>query len=275
MKRADCGLIVLALLAALGTSLFVNRVVFPAEWLVPLSRTTAGLIQPTLVVNFVGLAITFAIMVGIGRLRLRDLGLRREAVLPGIGWTVAYWLVLQLVLVAVGLVLGGTAVNPDWGARPMAELVGSLIAQLFGNALHEEVLFRGLLMIQLFLLLAKSNRSRRAAMAWAVVLTSVYFAFTHVPSVLRHDYVLAFELPRLFVAGITFALLYVYSGNLLFVVGVHGVGNWSMPLVETATDEGMIAYLFRLGVVIAWSVYLLVVRRARRHSKDVVPKLME
>lgn len=81
--------------------------------------------------------------------------------------------------------------------------------------------------------------------------------------------------PRLIIAGITFALLYVYSGNLLFVVGVHGVGNWNMPLVETASDEGMIAYLFRLGVVIAWSVYLLAVRRDRRRPKDAEPRLVE
>lgn len=260
-RRAGWGLILLALLAALGMSLFVNRVVFPGDWLAPLSRSTAGLIQPTLVVNLVGLGITIAIMAGIGRLRVRDLGLRREDVLPGIGSTVAYWLVLQLVLVVVGLALGGTSLNPDWGARSVAELAGSLIAQLFGNALHEEVLFRGLLMVQLFLLLAASDRSDRSAMAWAIVLVSVYFALTHVPSVLRHDYALAFELPRLFIAGITFALLYVYSGNLLFVVGVHGVGNWNMPLIETGADEGMVAYLFRLGVVVAWSFYILLAHR--------------
>ena len=260
-RRAGGGLIILALAAALALSLFVNRVVFPAGWLSPLSHSTAGLIQPTLVVNLVGLMVTIAIMVGIGRLRVGDLGLRRGDVLPGIGWTVAYWLALQLVLVGVGLALGGVAIDPDWGTRPVAELAGSLIAQLFGNALHEEVLFRGLLMIQLFLLLAASDRSDRSAMAWAVVLVSVYFALTHLPSVLRNEYALAFELPRLFIAGITYALLYLYSGNLLFVVGVHGAGNWNMPLIETATDEGMIAYLFRLGVIVAWSLYILFAHR--------------
>ena len=256
-RRAGGGPIILVLAAALAFSLFVNRVVFPAGWLTPLSRSTAGLIQSTLVANLVGLTVTIAIMVGIGQLRLRDLGLRREDVRPGIGWTVAYWLALQLVLLVVGLTLGGMTINPDWVVRPVAEMTGSLIAQLFGNALHEEVLFRGLLMVQLFLLLATSDRSDRSAMAWAVVLVSVYFALTHVPSVLRHDSALAFELPRLFIAGITYALLYLYSGNLFFVVGVHGVGNWNMPLVDTGADEGMVAYLFRLGVVVAWSVYVL------------------
>ena len=260
-RRAGWGLILRALAAALGLGLFVNRVVFPAGWLTPLSHSTSGLLQPTLVVNLVGFAVTITIMVGIGQLRLRDLGLRREDVLPGIGWTVVYWLALQLVLVGVGLALGGVALDPDWGTRPLAEPAGSLIAQLLGSALHEEVLFRGLLLVQLFLLLATSERSDRSAMAWAVVLTSVYFALTHVPSVLRHDHALAFELPRLFIAGITYALLYLYSGNLLFVVGVHGVGNWNMPLVETGADEGMIAYLFRLGVVVAWSLYILVAHR--------------
>ena len=141
---------------------------------------------------------------------------------------------------------------------------------MFGAALHEEILYRGLLLVQLYLLLHATSARRGLAVAGAVVLSSAYFSLLHVPSLLYHGYDMAFDLPRLFVAGTLYALLYSYSGNLFFVVGVHALGNWNMSLVESGTDEGMVGFLFRIAVVLGWSA--LIVARQKDITRNTVPK---
>ena len=262
VRRGRWSLILLALAVSAASSVFVNRVVFPGDWVTPLSRATAGLVQPTLVVNAFGLAITLVIVVRIGRLRLRDLGLRADHLVPGVFGALAYWLALQLVIGAVGLALTGTlAASSVWEDHTPTLTVGALAAQLLGAALDEEVLYRGLLLVQLYLLLRASALRPTLAMGVAVALSSAYFSLMHVPSLLYHGYDMAFDLPRLFVAGALYALLYVYSGNLPFVVGVHALGNWNMPLAESGVDSGMVAFLFRMAVVALWSGLVLMRRR--------------
>jgi hypothetical protein len=119
-------------------------------------------------------------------------------------------------------------------------LLGELLGQLFGNALYEEILFRGCLLVQLALWLTpRPQRPDRRAVLLALVLSQLVFALQHIPNRLAFAAwpdaaAAAGDLAMLLVAGLFFAGVFLRTGNLLVAVGVHALGNcptllWAGP----------------------------------------------
>lgn len=192
--------------------------------------------------------------VGAG-LRPGDVGLRGEHFLPGIVGTVAFWVGVQLILLLYGVVSGAEiawAERWSWTAPPM--IAGALLAQLLGSALSEELVYRGFLIPQLEGLFRRLLPSHKISLVGAIVVSSAAFAAMHVPNLLRlgMDPGLQFLIPTF--AGIVFSLLYVFSRNLFFVVGVHSVGNWGMPLVQAGLPVDLVVFGLRIVLVIALGV---------------------
>lgn len=69
-------------------------------------------------------------------------------------------------------------INPSWAEVGVGAILGLLVAQLFGNALYEGVLFRAVLLNQLVLKL----RDRRWGFPLALVGSRTIFALLHVPN---------------------------------------------------------------------------------------------
>lgn len=131
-----------------------------------------------------------------------------------------------------------------------------LAAQLFGNALYEEVAFRGFLLPQFF------RRFRRlgpaAAFVLAPLLSQLLFALAHVPNRLWVTGLVPANLPGslipLFVLGLYFALVYLLTDNLFAVVGLHSLIN--VPMLTLVADEG--GDLYSLNALVTLSTSLLI-----------------
>lgn len=131
--------------------------------------------------------------------------------------TAGIWVAVQGNQALSTRLIGGTAAPAvRWSEWGITGVIGTLLGQLFGNALCEELVYRGFL------------------------LTQVLFATCHISSALAGgmsaiDVVL--DLIRLTVLGILLALLYVRTNNLFIVIGVHALMNAPTALVSSPTID--------------------------------------
>lgn len=261
---------VIAAVAVAASVLVIGAVAaFQYDLFTPITRATGGLINDTLVANFFLLAIiVVGIMFAWGKLGPRDVGLRREKLGTGVVMTAVLWLFAQLALLIYQVATGGMVeLNPLW-QRGATVVIGLLIAQLLGNALYEEITFRGFFLPQLYLKLDRWSDRPALRMVAAVALSITMFALIHIPNRLWTGTTLA-ELPvsLLWVAGlgVIFAAIYLRTGNLFFTVGVHALSN--APTMLFAGDSG---YTMMACAVIIAALWPLATRLGMRRSGAVV-----
>lgn len=254
-RVAGWPLLLAVVLAELALTAAINLVVFASPWLSAavfqsVRAATAGLVNATLVVNLFNMAAVLVGLLGvIGGFRARDLGLDRATLPVGLAVTAGAWLALQAIgpLVDPGAGFG----NSLWAEHGIGPVFGLLLAQLAGNALYEEALFRGFLLDQLVLKL----RDRRFGFELALVGSQATFALAHVPSRLYQGFApvaLAESVGLLFLLGLLFALVYYRTGNLWIAVGLHALSN-APTMVSAPTSAGRILVpVLMVGFVAAW-----------------------
>jgi hypothetical protein len=235
-----------------------NLVVFRSEWFLetvyrPIFVATGGLVRLTLLVNAVNvLLILVGLLMVVGGLRLHDLGLERSKLPLAAAVTAGVWAAIQVLGAAVAYVQTGTvALDPLWSTDGVGAVLGLLVAQLFGNALFEEVLYRAVLLDQLVLKL----RDRRRGFLLALVGSQAVFSLLHVPNRIYQGFpldALLVSLGMLFLMGLLFALVYHRTGNLFVAVGVHAVGNAPTMLVETPVSGNFLAIVLAVVLVAVW-----------------------
>ncbi len=238
--------------------------VFLAGWLDPLQQATGGLVTRTLVANLVLLALVLLIVVGLGGLRRTDVGLRWPQLAAGAAVTVVTWLLMQLAglvteLVTTGGSGGGTlALAPDWAQIGVLAMLGMLLGQICGNALVEEVAWRGFALPQAYGRLAQ-RAWWRAHAGWtliaALVISQTAFALIHLPSRLASglsgaDLLLDLLLPGLY--GVVLALVYLRTGNLFVAIGLHALLNTPTVLFAGGDTPAMVMLAVAALALIVW-----------------------
>lgn len=215
----------------------------------------------TLTANWVGLAVlVVGLLLLVGRLRPRDVGLVLSDRRNGLLFTIACFVLIQAGVALAASAAAVPGVVNDWvgyGARTTLSL---LVAQLFGNALLEEIAFRGFLLPQIFL---KLRRGGVAALVLAALGSQALFALAHVPNRVWVAGVAPTELPGylllLFVIGLWFASIYLLTRNLFAVVGLHALVNVPMLRPVGGGDAGLdmtmaLVYLVvSLGLAALWA----------------------
>jgi len=253
-------LVMLGVWAAMA-SMFPDRVVLIVEGslLSPLTRYVPWFLA-------MGLLWT-----AVGRLRCRDLGLTASKLCPALCWVVTTWVVSQLVLVAVHS--GDITVAGKWRDAPLDPIGYLLTAQLLGNALFEELLYRAFLIVQLTLLFERwKGWSRRAALTNAVIVGTLMFALFHVIGDWSHGEspaeIAQSQVPRL-IMGFLFAGIFLLSNNLFIAVGIHALANlqirYSSPL--HAGDSTWVAAV----IVLLPLVVLAALALRRRREASAMP----
>lgn len=220
----------------------------------------------TLTANLLGLALlVVGLLFTVGKLKPRDVGLRATDLRSGLLFTAVFFVLLQLVLLVVAQVTRAEAVG-TWTRLGLGTAAYLLLAQLIGNALYEEIAFRGFLLPQLFLHFRKLGKV--AGWAAALLLSQAVFALMHVPNRLWVTGLAPAELPGallpLFLVGIYFAALYLLTGNLFAVVGVHALNN--MPVLALVDGGGNPADGTYAAVVLSLGLLLALLWRWRRSA---------
>lgn len=245
-RRASAWVVVASLIVLVGGGILLfNSETYGQKVLAPIYKATNGLCNATLVHGVIGVALSVGVVLfGLGRLRLRDVGIRRDAIFGAVLCTVILWLIIQGITVVAGFIADGAiTTHKMWRAEGIPTVLGKFLGQLFGNALYEEIMFRGLLIVQLYFLMERALSSRpRWRMAAAIGLSQVVFAVTHIPNrVAQGSYDSVFAVfadqSMLIFMGLLFAWLYLRTRNLLIAVGIHSLVNYPPMLFASPLDQ--------------------------------------
>jgi hypothetical protein len=192
------------------------------------------------------------------KLRARDVGWRSTNLRSAIAFTIALWVAVNLGVAFFAYATGsGIALNPSWTKRGATVQFGGLFAQLFGNALYEETIYRGFLTVQAMLWLQRFGRVPALLMAVAGV--QAIFALIHVPMLLVTGNAWADIvqiLPQLYLAGLALAAVYLLTGSLFVAVGVHALADAYMLIPSDNSGlNGNFGYVYTgvgLAAAVVW-----------------------
>lgn len=238
IRRAPARVVIVFIGAHFALITIVNLIVFAGEWLRPLAAATGGLITGTLVVNLILIAtLVIGVMMLYGGQRPVDLGLIARRLPAGVMFPLGVWALAQFIHAIAGWLAHGTiALNPAWSTGATA-LIGLLLAQVLGNALFEEIAYRGFLFPQLYFQFSALRRYRWWRVSAAVAAAGAVFALSHIPNRiylgLGVDEIVP-DLLMLTVWGLLYTLIYLRTDNLFLTVGVHALGNAPTTLLTTA-----------------------------------------
>ncbi len=262
IRETRLHVIIIFIVAQIALSMLANLVFFPRGAFDGIHRVTGGLINPTLSNNLMWLLlVVMGLFFGIGKLRPGDVGLLREKVLPAVFVTLGMWILMQLILIAACLFSEGSlAWHKSWEEKGGLVVMGILLGQLLGNALYEEIAFRGFLLPQVYFKCGgmRDSLSTRHLGA-ALLISQLIFSLIHIPNRLMKGVMgapLLIDLLMLIVMGILFALLYLRTKNLLVAVGVHAILNYPTPLVAANVNEQLVVAGLMLLLLISWPIWV-------------------
>jgi membrane protease YdiL (CAAX protease family) len=242
-KRLSISVLGLAMAVYVALGLVFIFILFPSCVLKLLVAPTYGLVTATLVANLIFLAAVVGFVLSfLGDLRLSDFGLYTRDVPIALVLTISVWIVLNTIEGAWQIAANG-AVNWDgaWQRLGGTAAIGALVAQLFGNALYEEIFFRGVLLRQIYWRLGSetTHLQKFKKLAIALAISQSLFALIHLPILLSGGASLIAalaQLPAIFTAGAALAVLYARSDNLALCVGIHSLANEPTLLVADCFD---------------------------------------
>ncbi|MSR61267.1 MAG: CPBP family intramembrane metalloprotease [Planctomycetes bacterium] len=213
----------------LVSSVFITDSRF-GRLLAEVSSTTHGWIAEQLVYPLLALGLMWLVFLRDG-LRWKDLGWNLPDLVGAMIVTVLLWVFVQASVWMAGIAEGRpVALHFAWRGQEGAPLAG-FGAQLFGNALTEETLFRGYVLPQVFLRIARVA-SANVALVVAFLGITAFAALLHVP-VLVHEggltgEALASVLSWTAMFEAVLALVFLVTRNLFVRVGLHASWN-AMP----------------------------------------------
>lgn len=267
--RVSLGSLILALVVEKSAVAFFQLLAFrdPGRWFPPmrwLGHATGGIVDGTLVAGVTLQAIVVVgLLFGVARLRPRDVGVDLRRLWPAVGFLIAAWAAIQLLLVLI-LPLCGQRIGlgAHWTAAGWRGAVGEWLGQLLGNCPYEEVFFRGFLLPQCGLLAMRwMPRARpRSLVAAALVLSQALFAVGHVFFNLHLPQGQWLLLAQ-FVFGIVFALVYLRTGNLFLAMALHVLTNNPAPLLEDSLPGPGASGSIVMAGILVWLVSLAWARR--------------
>ena len=286
LTEAPWSVVVLAVAVDAVLLVIANLIILPFfQSSFPVERFTAGLIQPTLI--FSAMRFLLAVVgVGIvaGGLRARDVGLDGDKLSNGALMVFGLWTVMQLVGMLPRLISSGeVALSPIWTPEKLPLIAGELIAQLFGNAFVEEVLFRGFLLTQVTLMLNERISSRGWRVTATVLISQLIFALSHIPQRIVSGYSLAAlgpNLIQLWLVGIVFAVLYLRTENVFIAVGVHTLVNAPVTILSMPSEAVAVflPLILALVLIAVWEPLVGLIERrgdAVQQSPNAVNQLMQ
>ncbi|MCP4838750.1 MAG: CPBP family intramembrane metalloprotease [Planctomycetes bacterium] len=262
VRPAPLWFLVLAIVVYMVLSYLVNLVVSPSELLPSLPAATGYVIAPTFLNYIPPFIIMGLLLVLVGRLRCNDLGLIRQRFLPAVAWVLCTWIAAQLFFLLTHL--GDVSLDPVWDGQIVRTISTTVTGQMLGNALYEEVFWRAFVISQVVLLLVHRMKwTFGKSLAWAIILSSILFAVSHLPHDFAHDLsgqkIFGLQVARL-AGGLAFAGIFLLSNNIFIVIGIHSLSNYSLSLFEGSNSELTQAFITLAPLLV---LVILAIRRRR------------
>jgi len=235
VKPVATWILIVAILFQYAWSPFAHFVLFPSGVLQAISGFTWGILHQTFLAYVIMALITGFFVCYLGGLRAKDFAIIKNKLLPAIGYIIAAWLLIQITPLLAG---HSFEIQASWSedgfiARKFSRFFSS---QLFGNALYEELFYRGLLISQ-FALLFRKKCSMTVAIILAVISSSIIFALGHIPHRIVNGLPLAGSIARVFFYGLVFASFFLLTKNIFATAGLHALWNASPNLFEHSVNR--------------------------------------
>jgi uncharacterized protein len=257
-KRASTSALVLFLLANIVLLTLVNYG-FTLGWFGWLEAPTNGLIQATLLASLLlGLVVVGGVIFAYARLAPADVGLDWPRLRAGALYTLGLWTLTQVICGLAGVIAtGGLQINTNWTEAGASFIIGALLAQLCGNALVEEIGWRGFLLPQVFLRLGgNAGPAPRQNLLLAVLGVQFLFALIHIPNRLLTENMtipeMLVSLVYVFILGMFFACIYLRTRNLFLAIGIHALFNTPTVLFASVLPSQAILGALTILMLVAW-----------------------
>ncbi len=256
--------------------LFVATDRFLVRIFLPLQEGTSGLINLTFLNYFVlFIVIVGGLLFGVAKLKPGDVGLRLSDLLPGIVVTALVWITIQLVALVLNLAaFGHVTVDRVWlvPGGPTSMLGTILFGQLLGNALFEEITWRGFMLPQCYFKLTGLQKRARTRIVIALLISQLLFALYHIPIQLSNGespLQLPLALLPILLIGLLLALVYLRTGNLFLAVGLHALNDsptvlFSPTFLSNDLLGLIIVCVFALLLLLFWPLFTR--RRLQPHA---------
>jgi hypothetical protein len=259
IKAAAWWSIALFLVSVIVLSIFINQGIFAAGLLnavfVPIIDATRAFLNITFLANLLNLVlIVGGLFFLIFRLKPSDVGLRWEQIPVAVVVTLAVWGVTQLIVLVAELVTTGRLTpHPVWSGMGTLGALGLLVGQMFGNALFEEIAYRGFLMAQFYLKLERFGERQRLAMAvlGALLIFTLLHIFNRLAVGVNNESLLM-DLLIIFWWGLFLSAIYLYTQNLWIAVGIHALINTPTLLFNVSFMPQVAVAAAALLVLAGW-----------------------
>lgn len=279
IRSARRGTLLLFLITHILLVAVVNLMLFANGVFHPLAASTGGLLTGTLIVGLVMIGLLICgVCLRWGRLRPYDIGGIPAHLRTGVVFTLALWAAAQVVHLSAGWAArGAVMLAPSVETQGIGALLGILIGQLFGNALFEELAYRGFLFPQLYLRIHGSGERPWLRFVITLLISQALFALVHIPNRLYIGMSLAEIAPDLAMLigwGALFTLVYLRTDNLFIVTGIHALGNApttvfaSIPSLQGASSSLLIYALAVLAIFVLPALLRQFERPAQVYTPD-------
>ncbi len=241
-------LILFALLLPFVT--FLGNYLFKNNFFEPISLATNELVNWVLIAN-VTLIIIFSFFIFyIGKHDLQSIRISKQKVKTALKLVFLIWFISQVVAIIYTYFTKGELIL----MQNVNKSTGNLIGQLLGNALFEEMIYRGIFFLQLYLIF-RTNRSNKISLILAIIISQMFFALIHIPNrlLIHHVENLFTDLIMLFIIGIIFSLILIKTDNLAYLIGVHCLINEPFNLIETSFPTILVISLLTIIITLLWN----------------------
>ena len=235
--------------------------------IIAISRATAGLLAPTLLISPVVFVPMWLILGKWGGLGLKDFDLDWSKIGTGLAATASFWGIMQLVQVGLAVRSGRSIeLHGSLAVPGVTFVLGRLVGQLFANALFEEMVFRRFAISQLM------GYWERLKPAWfrlilVVIVTQFFFWAFHFPLVLSRGMPVSELISKtdiILTGGFIVTWIYFQTRNLFICIGYHALSNAPAPLVAESTNAFGLVRESAIGLLLLHLAWLLIFRRKDR-----------
>jgi hypothetical protein len=216
-------------------------------------KSSDGIIRGDLLINFYLFSIV-VVSSTLSGLSLSDIGLSLKDIEHGVLITSVYFILFNVIAIILSIVFHkDILIEYDSIKQNANSVIGGAISQFFGNALFEEVFWRGFLLVQLTKVFHKITKKTILALAVSAIIGSVIFAYGHSHGTGFQG--LGMERSfALIVSGISFCVMYLLFNNIFSIIGIHAITNISYIMsvngfVFIGYYHGYISLV--LGIIIA------------------------
>ncbi len=241
---------------------FLMFVVYPNGWLSPIDYATNGIINTTLIASFTLFLIIVVLLIClIGKGNLGNLGLSPGKLAVGIIVFFGMYIFLNFILLIINVAAQNPLIwYPYWlysGTPSLTWDVGTLLGQIFGNVLLEEVFFRGFLWIQFSRKFAKLMNNSTWGLILGALISNFLFSLLHVPSLISQGFygsTIAMALLLLFGVGMLMTAIYLITENIFIAMAVHVFYNISFALFDPIFSTRLLIIFITVVGLTIWAI---------------------